>query len=74
MWLSACRVEDLGCRAWWREEVALAEWAAEELEQLALAGRLDALGDHVEVEALGEGEHRLHEGGIPAAVLEPFDE
>ncbi len=54
--------------------ISLAKLAAEFPKLGELAGRLHAFGDHVETEALGEGDDRPHDLRVLAAGADPGDE
>src|SRR5262245_43015347 len=57
----------LGFVEWLGAEEALVEVAAPFLEQMQLGDILDALDDHLEVELLGEADHRLDDDAVAAS-------
>ena len=57
-----------------REQVSLAEPAAQREQGVALLGPFDALGDHVEAERLGHRQDREHDAAIGALVRDAADE
>lgn len=56
------------------EQVALERMAAVGGEEIALRGRLHALGDHVQFQAPSHGDDRLGHHGIPMAGRQVVDE